>query len=113
MTRRLLLVATLIAVAAPLPAHRAAAAPEPAAMIQSLGNQTLTVLRQDFPPQERLARFRELFNRNFDVPGIARFVLGRYWRVETPEQRQQFVDLFSKYITAAYSERLSKYGGQS
>jgi phospholipid transport system substrate-binding protein len=114
MTRRFLLIAAaLIAAAVQLPAHRAAAATAPAAMIQSLGNQTLTVLRRDFPPAERLARFRELFRHYFDVPGIARFVLGRYWWTIGPEQQQQFVNLFDQYITSAYSERLSKYGGES
>ncbi|HEV2303431.1 MAG TPA: ABC transporter substrate-binding protein [Stellaceae bacterium] len=114
MTRRLVLAAAIIMLAAvQLPAPRASAAGDPAAMVQSLGNQTLTVLRRDVPPAERLARFRVLFHRYFDVPGIARFVLGRYWLSASPRQREQFVNLFDEYITAAYSDRLSKYGGET
>ena len=113
--RSLLVAAALVAAAVQLPALPAAAAApdDPAAMIQSLGNQTLTVLRRDFPPPERLARFRELFNRYFDVPGIARFVLGRYWQAASPEEQEQFINLFQGYVTAAYSDRLSNYGGAS
>ena len=114
MRRRFLLAAAaLAAVAVQLPAPPASAAGDPAAMIESLGNQTLTVLRRDVPAPERLARFRMLFHRYFDVPGIARFVLGRYWRAAPPAEQQQFVNLFDKYITAAYSDRLSQYGGET
>ena len=54
-----------------------------------------------------MARFRELFRQDFDVPGIARFVLGRYWRIATPAQQQEFLRLFTRYIVLAYSARLA------
>src|SRR3546814_4265284 len=30
--------------------------------------------------EEKEHHFRQLFNENFDVPAIGRFVIGRYWR---------------------------------
>ena len=82
-------------------------------MITSLGNQALKVLGKNVDPNERVARFRQLFSEDFDVPGIARFVLGRYWRVATPQQQQEFVKLFTNYIALAYSDRLAEYSGES
>ncbi|HTT81560.1 MAG TPA: ABC transporter substrate-binding protein, partial [Stellaceae bacterium] len=61
---------------------------------------------------QRLARFRVLFREDFDVPEIARFVLGRYWRVATPDERQEFMRLFQEYIVRAYSARLGAYAGE-
>ena len=42
-------------------------------------------------PEQRLARFRQLFHNDFDVPGIGRFVLGRYWRTASPQEQQEFL----------------------
>ncbi len=92
---------------------RAAAAADPAAVITNLGNQALEVLGNNVDPKLRVARFRQLFSEDFDVPGIARFVLGRYWRVATEPQQQEFVKLFADYIALAYSNRLAEYSGET
>jgi phospholipid transport system substrate-binding protein len=54
-----------------------------------------------------------LLHEDFDVPTIARFVLGRYWRIATPAEQQEFVGLFAEYVTLAYSNRLSQYRGET
>jgi phospholipid transport system substrate-binding protein len=91
----------------------AAAATDPATMINELGNQALEVLGKNVAPGEREARFRQLFHQDFDVPGIARFVLGRYWRTASPAEQQEFVGLFAEYIALAYSNRLAEYSGET
>jgi phospholipid transport system substrate-binding protein len=53
-----------------------------------------------------------LFGADFDLPEIARFVLGRYWRVATPEQQQQFQGLLQEYLAQAYAGRLAEYAGE-
>jgi phospholipid transport system substrate-binding protein len=94
-------------------ARPAASAADPAAVITSLGNQALEVLGSNVDPKLRVARFRQLFSEDFDVPGIARFVLGRYWRIATEPQQQEFVKLFADYIALAYSNRLAEYSGET
>jgi phospholipid transport system substrate-binding protein len=112
--RRSLLTAVIalglgIAAAVPL----AAAAADPVALINDLGNRAIEVLGKNARPNEREARFRELFNEDFDVPVIARFVLGHYWRVATPAQQQEFVRLFNEYTVIAYSNRFAEYSGET
>ncbi|MBV9828937.1 MAG: ABC transporter substrate-binding protein [Alphaproteobacteria bacterium] len=80
--------------------------------VQSLGQQAIQVLGPSVPPSQRLVRFRELFHNDFDVPGIGQFVLGRYWRMATPQEQQEFLGLFQEYIVRAYSARLGQYGGE-
>lgn len=112
MMRRTVATAGLFILALAYAAPRPAAAQDARAFINTLGNQAIQVLGPSVPQQTRLARFRELFRNDFDVPGIGRFVLGRYWRLATPQEQQEFLGLFQEYIVRAYSVRLGQYGGE-
>ncbi len=102
------LLATVLLLALPVTAK----AQDARAFVGTLGQQAIQVLGPSVAPAVRVARFRELFHNDFDVPGIGRFVLGRYWRIATPQEQQQFLDLFQEYIVRAYSARLGEYGGE-
>jgi phospholipid transport system substrate-binding protein len=114
MLRRTVLTAfALISGALGVPAA-VGAAPDPATVINNLGNRALEVLgNKNTTPAQRVARFHELFLEDFDVPGIARFVLGRYWKIATPEQQEEFVKLFEDYIAIVYSNQLAAYMGET
>jgi len=88
------------------PSIPAPAASDPAAFINNLGNQAQIVARNPSPPQ-RVAGFRQLFRENFDVPGLGRFVLGRFARVLNAAEQQEFLSLFATYVVCTYSDRLS------
>jgi phospholipid transport system substrate-binding protein len=113
MTRRRFAISALIICTwtAALPA-RAPAQTDPVAFINQLGVQAIQVLGPSVPSATRVQRFRELLAGNFDLPGIARFVLGRYWRVATPDQQQQFTGLLQEYLAQAYAGRLAQYAGE-
>jgi phospholipid transport system substrate-binding protein len=113
MKRPLLLTAFLVVTLVILVPARPAAAQDPAAVITSLGNKALKVLGPNVDPNLRVARFRDLFQADFDVPGIARFVLGRYWRLAAPTQQQEFIRLFTDYIALVYANRLAEYSGET
>jgi len=113
MERRFFLTGAFILMAGILAAHPpAAAAADPTALISNLGREALAVLGKGTNESQRVARFRELLREDFDVPGIARFVLGRYWNTATEEQRAEFVKLFENYVAAAYATRLAEYAGE-
>ena len=59
----------------------------------------------DITDNERAERFRMLLLETFDLPKIARFTLGRYWRRASEAQRVEFVQLFEDFIVLAYSNR--------
>jgi phospholipid transport system substrate-binding protein len=109
MLRRLLLAgaAGLVATAT-VPGIPDAAAADPAAFINDLDVQLQRVVRNT-SPEQRFTAFQQLFRTDFDVPGIARFVLGRYWPLPTPSQQGEFLALFENYIVQSYSGRLSQY----
>ena len=113
MERRSFLMGAFILTAGILAAHPpAAAAADPTALINNLGREALAVLGKGTNESQRVARFRELLRADFDVPGIARFVLGRYWNTATEDQRAEFVKLFENYVALAYATRLAEYAGE-
>jgi phospholipid transport system substrate-binding protein len=83
------------------------------AFMNTLWDRAVEVLNNKTDPAMREARFRELFHTDFDCPGIARFVLGRYWRAASAEEQQEFVKLFEDYVVFVYTARLSNFGGEA
>lgn len=58
-------------------------------------------------------KFHAILQKNFDFDGIAKFVLGRYWRTATPEQQTEYLKLFGDYIVGIYANRFSQYSGET
>jgi len=61
---------------------------------------------------DRIVRFRELLKANFDVPLIGKWVLGRYWRSASDEDKKSYLSLFEDYIVITYVERFDQYSGE-
>ena len=94
--------------AAPPPVNPADAV----AFMSRLWTSAMEVLNQKGDPGLKRARFAQLFHEDFDGPGIARFVVGRYWRTASQEEQQEFVRLFEDYIALVYTARLGDFGGE-
>ncbi len=112
MIRRCASAGALLVMLLVLATPREADAQDARIFIGTLGEQAIQVLGPSVPEVQRQARFRELFRDDFDLPGIGQFVLGRYWRVATPQEQQDFLGLFQEYLVRAYSARLGAYGGE-
>jgi phospholipid transport system substrate-binding protein len=95
-----------------LASPRQARAEDPRSFINTLGERVIQVLAPSMSPAQRLDRFRELFSTDFDVLGIGRFVLGRYWRTATLQEQQEFLKLFQEFVVRAYTARLGNFGGE-
>lgn len=92
----------------------AMSAESPKQMVERLGGSAVTILADpEVAPEERTQQFAVLFTRGFDLPLVARIVLGRYWRVATPEQQAEYVGLFEEYVINTYANRLNSYAGQT
>ena len=116
MTRRNVVFAAVlgaaIAFAAPVMAARTASGPDE--FIRTIGKEAIESLTaKDLTESERQRRFRKLLNRAFDMRTIARFTLGRYWRLASKKQREEYVALFEDFIVQAYASRFGKYSGET
>jgi phospholipid transport system substrate-binding protein len=106
----LLFVSVAAAMGPPLQEARATSATD---FIGTLGSQAIEVLRANTSPAEKAAYFHQALDQDFDLPAIARFVLGPYWRLASPAQRQQFKHLLEDYLVRFYGQRLAEYRGES
>ena len=82
--------------------------------IQDLAGRAIGILQsRDGKIEAREAQFRDLLSNGFDMPFIARFVLGKYWRKATPQERADYQALFTEFILQSYSRRMGGYSGES
>lgn len=56
--------------------------------------------------KQRAERLHGILKARFDEEAIARKTLGRYWKKITPEEREEFVRLFSALLEQTYFERI-------
>lgn len=77
------------------------------------GEAIESLTAKDTPRDDRVSRFRAMFNRHFAVPAIGRFVLGRYWQQATDQERAQFLVLFEDLMVVSYVDRFQKYAGEN
>ncbi len=59
---------------------------------------------------QRAEKIRHLMAQDIDIPPIARFVLGRYWRAATERQREAYVAAYSDYFLATYAAKIGGSG---
>lgn len=111
----------LAGLAAWLPAAHAARAAMPgdaswaAAFIRKVGADIAAIVAAPASPAVRRQRLEQLIDRVVDVPGAARFCLGRYWRLASPPQQRAYVELFRAVLMRAVLGRINneqQSGGQ-
>ena len=93
------------------PVH--AAAKDAENFIRQMGNKAFASLSEgDISDDQRTERFKALLEEAFDLPRIARFTLGRYWRVATDDEKSEYVALFEKFVILAYATRFQDLSGK-
>ena len=51
-------------------------------------------------------------NKKFDIPSISRFVLCKYWKQASLDQKKNFIKAFRNYVVKTYSSRFNEYSGE-
>ncbi|ADG11436.1 toluene tolerance protein [Caulobacter segnis] len=76
--------------------------------------RVMTVLAEDAKtPAARKPAFRAAIDQLADVPRITGFVLGKYGRTVTPDQRARFAAAYRDYVEGVYQKRLTEFGGRT
>lgn len=113
-----LLTALFMILAIGLLSHIGVAANQsPQALIEETSEKMLTALREN---KETLRQddsklydlVQEIVLPHFDFELMSRWVLGRYWREATPEQRRQFTNEFRTLLVRSYAGALLEYADE-
>jgi phospholipid transport system substrate-binding protein len=92
----------------------AAPAADAVTLVDDMVTHALSTLGdKQISDRERATQFRVLLEQNFDVPRIARVVLGSYWDSASNEERQAFIRLFEQWIAASYAQSTRDYDGET
>jgi phospholipid transport system substrate-binding protein len=105
------------ALAAPLTASRRGLAQgadiaRASAFIQATGQELVTAINDTrASPQQRRDRVAAVLRRAVDVPGVGRFILGRWWRQASPAEQQEYMQLFEETLIRNLAARFGEYQG--
>lgn len=81
--------------------------------IEVLSSEALTLATDTtLTSKDRLSKISKLLSEGFDMPWIARFVLGRNWRNASQNEREEYSSLFKTILEHSYSRQFTDYSGQ-
>jgi phospholipid transport system substrate-binding protein len=86
----------------------------PTDQIKSTVDKALTVLRdpQLKPPaklKDRRSQLKQILFARFDFTEMAKRALGANWRRRTPQEQEEFVQLFTDVLERAYADIIESY----
>jgi phospholipid transport system substrate-binding protein len=89
------------------------AAAGPDILLQDVTDRVLAEIRKDPEQLKDVNRVRALTDRfilpHIDFRAASQWVLGRYWRTATSEQRERFVEEFRRLLLNTYVRSISNY----
>ncbi|CAH2032481.1 MlaC/ttg2D family ABC transporter substrate-binding protein [Trichlorobacter ammonificans] len=62
--------------------------------------------------QKRRAAIKQAIGTVFDQQEMARRSLGKHWNQRTPDERRQFVELFSGLLENSYADKIESYNNE-
>jgi phospholipid transport system substrate-binding protein len=76
---------------------------------QTVDNVLTIVNNKALQPQERRRQIRQTVLQRFGFEEMAQRSMGQHWRTLTPQQRQEFVELFTDLLERSYISRIENY----
>ncbi len=80
-------------------------------LVQNLGTQLVTIVNAPGPSAPKAAALTPIIESSVDVDGIGHFCLGRFWRLATPQQQQDYLHLFHRVLIGNITSRLGEFRG--
>src|SRR5579872_4400561 len=81
------------------------------AFVKSIGDRLVAVVNGPGTNSEKRAKLAQIVNSDVDVDGVARFCLGRFWRSASPEQQQNYTQLFHHVLVNNITAKVGEYQG--
>jgi phospholipid transport system substrate-binding protein len=93
------------------PTVRAQTPEQASAFVRSLGNQLVAIVNGPGSTEQKSAALTRVIDSDVDVVGVARFCLGRFWRVATPQQQREYETLFRRVLIDSITSKIGDYQG--
>ncbi len=79
--------------------------------IRVTGEELVGAINTQGSVAQRREKVAAILRRAVDLEGVGRFILGRWWRIATPEEQQQYNRLFEETLIRNLSARFGEYQG--
>ena len=109
LTRRCLIAAACVLGLAAQPVR----AQDATGFVRGFGDRLVAVVNGDGSLAEKQQRIRPLIDQAVDVDAIARFCLGRFSTTATPQQMNEFTQLFHGVLVNNITSKIGEYRGVS
>ena len=80
-------------------------------LVRSTSEQLVAIVNDSDPPHEKRRRLQGVIDLTVDVDDLGRFCLGRFWRIATPDQQQQYMTLFKDLLVTKIQSHFGEYKG--
>lgn len=92
----------------------AAPVDEASKYIETVGNNAVAILTdKSMTKDKKQAKIEKLFRDNVDTAWIGKFVLGRFWKQATEDQKKRYMKEYEAFVTNRYAVRFSDYSSGS
>lgn len=108
----ILLGTSCIPASQPLPAKGSPTEAMRTTISQALGVLQDQELKKPERTDERVTRLKQIADVRFDYGEMAKRSLGSQWDKLDERKRQEFVDLFTEFLTATYVEKMHSYSDE-
>lgn len=88
----------------------AAGADDASKYIEKIGSQALsTISNGALSKAQKQSRLDKMFSEHVDIPWVARFVMGRYWKQATDQQKTKYLKEYERFLIKHYTSRFTDY----
>jgi phospholipid transport system substrate-binding protein len=82
--------------------------------VESLGNSAIkTLSNKKLNKEMKSEKIEQIFRKNVDIVWIGRFVLGRFWRQATDDQKKRYLKEYETFLVQHYASRFADYSSGS
>ena len=81
--------------------------------VSNFADNAIDILSNDsLDVNQKNLQFTDLVMSSIDMNLISKFVLSKYWKSATPEQRSAYINAFEEYFISSYANKLDQYSGE-
>ncbi len=95
------------------PALADSASDRASAFVKATGDKLVAAVNGPGTPQQKRPLLTQIVEAAVDVDGVAKFCLGRFWRIASPEQQKHYTELFHQVLVTNITSKLGEYRGVS
>ena len=81
--------------------------------VSNFADTAISILSNDsLDASQKNIQFTELVMSSIDMNLISKFVLSKYWKLATDDQKKEYLAAFKQYFISSYANKLDQYSGE-